>query len=126
MSKSITIALSNSARAVVDHATRAERIVYSTFISDHGVTLDTVGEHVAALAELAIDMKRIAADDKAEIKRFKNKIRNGLNTHLGKVVPSKSADTEHLLTGNGVNVLAELSNDELLTLIRAEIANRSK
>lgn len=100
MSKSISISLSNSARAIVRLHTDGEKIVYSAYISDHGVTLDTVSDHVASLRDLAVTMNRIDAADKVALKRFSDKVRNGLNTHLGKVVPSK-ADSTALLTSLG-------------------------
>lgn len=125
MAKSITISLTNSARAVVTHATRGERIVYSTYIADHDVTLDTVGEHVQSLAALAVKMHAIPADDKVALKNFKNKVRNGLNTHLGKVVPSKSDDDNtNLLTAEGMAALAELDAEAQHAAIAAEIERR--
>lgn len=88
--KTLTISLTDSARAVITHARKAERIVYSAYIADHSVTLETVSEHVKALTEMAATMEPFA--DKKDQKRFTDKIRNGLNTHLGKVVPSKEAN----------------------------------
>lgn len=146
--KSFTVSLTDSARAIVTFATNGERIVYSRYVADSGVTLDTVGEHVAALAALAVEMKAtdsdgvtLLADDKDALKRFKNKIRNGLNTHLGKVVPSKQDDDApvNLLTAKGVDTLAEriaaIPVEELATLnattdlihdLLAEIERRAK
>lgn len=91
--KTTTITLTDSARAVVVLNTRADKIVYSAYISEHGVTLDTVGEHVQALAALAVEMRAVDGDDKAAVKCFKNRVRNGLNRHLGKEsAESKKSD----------------------------------
>ena len=84
MSKTLSIALSDSAKAVVTLETRGAKIVYANYVTENGVTLDNVGDHVAALADLAVEMKALDADDKVDVKRFKNRVRNGLNYALGK------------------------------------------
>lgn len=116
MPKTFTLSLSDAAKAVVRFETDGDKIVYSNYIEAHGVTLDTVGEHVAALADLAVEMKRIDPTDKAEIKRFKNKVRNGLNYRLGKV-SEKSGTSDKYVTAEGLK--AE-SWDAFITKARAE------
>lgn len=78
---------------------------YDKYISEHGVTVETVGEHVKALADLSESIRPFAADGRDSRKNFCNTVRNGLNTHLGKVVPSKSATA--LLTSLGVKATLE-------------------
>lgn len=129
MSKSITISLTDSARAVVTLETKGSRIVYSRYISDHGVTLDTVGEHVAALAELAVSLRAVDGDDKPAVKNFKNKVRNGLNSNLGKVVPSKDDAAKWLMTTDGLAAFAALDKSEresFLVALAAEAEKRAK
>lgn len=109
MSKSLTITLSNSAAAVVALETRGNKVVYSRYISDHGVTLDTVSDHVAALADLAISSKVLDGDDKVAVKGFKNRVRNGLNSNLGKVSPSKVEPTALITTLGAKATLAEVT-----------------
>lgn len=101
MSKTLTITLTDSARAVVVHATKGERIIYSNYVAEHGVTLDTVSDHVASLTDLAVSLKMLDADDKADVKRFKNRVRNGLNYTLGKD-SSKSGTSDKFVTAEGL------------------------
>jgi len=102
MTQNITINLSDSARAVVRLATSADKVVYSAYIAEHNVTVDTVGEHVASLADLAVSLYSaktglgVDPADKVALKNFKNKVRNGLNTNLGKVVPSKGQSGKYV------------------------------
>lgn len=116
MSKSFSVSLSNSARAVVTYATKGDRLVYGNYIAEHGVTLDNVSEHVAALAALAIDLKAIDANDKYEVKCFKNKIRNGLNSNLGKT-PKGGGSSDKYVTAEG---LKADSWEAFVTKARAE------
>ena len=84
-----------SAAALVRYERDRSRIVYAEYIAANDVTLETVSEHVKALAELAFpDFTPDASDDvKAERKGFMNRVRNGLNHRLGKRTPSQEATT---------------------------------
>jgi hypothetical protein len=91
-----TITDLKSARAVVAYETTRNKVVYDKYIAANGVTLETVSAHVKALQELAFpDFDAKTADDETKYARksFGNRVRNGLNTHLGKVVPSKREET---------------------------------
>lgn len=125
MSKSFSVTLSNSARAVVTYATKGERVVYGAYIADHGVTLDTVAEHVQSLASLAVEMKAVDGEDKEDVKRFKNKVRNGLNRTLGKPDNEGSNKSGKYVTAEGLK--AE-SWDDFVLKARAEwvAANETK
>lgn len=101
MSKTTTITLTDSARAVVILNTKADRIVYSAYITEHGVTLDTVSEHVQALAALAVDMRAVDGEDKMAVKCFKNRVRNGLNRNLGKEA-GESKKSDKFVTAEGL------------------------
>lgn len=94
--KSVSINLEDSARAVVKLESRGKKIIYSRYIADHGVTLETVSEHVQSLAALAIELDEIDPNDKAALKAFKTRVRNGLNTNLGKTVPSKTPSGKYI------------------------------
>jgi hypothetical protein len=85
-----------SARAVVAYETTRNKVVYDKYIAANEVTLDNVSAHVAALQGLAFpnfDAKTATDEEKYARKSFGNRVRNGLNTHLGKVVPSKREET---------------------------------
>ena len=85
-----------SARAVVAYETTRNKVVYSKYIEANEVTLDNVSAHVAALQGLAFpkfDAKSATDEEKYARKSFGNRVRNGLNTHLGKVVPSKREES---------------------------------
>lgn len=76
-----------TAVALVKYERDRNRVVYPEYIAANGVTLDNVGEHVAALQALAFpDFDPKTADDEAKYvrKTFGNRVRNGLNFHLGK------------------------------------------
>lgn len=86
-----------TAKAVVNYETGRNKVVYSEYIAANGVTLDNVSAHVAGLQSLAFptfDAKTASDEDKYARKSFGSRVRNGLNTHLGKVVPSKAAKVE--------------------------------
>lgn len=62
--------------------------VYSAYVAEHNVTLDTVKVHVKALTELAYPGVKPSNKDDAtprqhKAKNFQNKIRNGLNYAIG-------------------------------------------
>ena len=85
-----------SARAVVTYETTRNKVVYDKYIAANAVTLDNVSDHVKALQALAFptfDAKTATDEEKYARKAFGNRVRNGLNTHLGKVVPSKREET---------------------------------
>lgn len=85
-----------SARAVVAYETTRNKVVYAKYIAANEVTLDNVSAHVLALQGLAFpDFDKATATDEEKYARksFGNRVRNGLNTHLGKVVPSKREET---------------------------------
>lgn len=85
-----------SARAVVAYETTRNKVVYAKYIAANEVTLENVSAHVAALQGLAFpkfDAKTATDEEKYARKSFGNRVRNGLNTHLGKVVPSKREET---------------------------------
>lgn len=66
--------------ALVDLVRNKEKLRYADYIRDNGVTLDTVPDHVQALANLANDIRKW--EDGAERKAFCNKVRGGLKHHL--------------------------------------------
>lgn len=85
---------SKSARALVKYERDRSKVVYSEYIAANAVTLDTVSEHVAALAEMAypgVDPRTAPEDVKAERKGFMNRVRNGLNYRLGKAEADRAA-----------------------------------
>lgn len=88
MSENITLNTSDkTAMSVVRYVRDRGRVVYTDYIAEHGVTLDTVGAHVAALQSLAFpkfDSKTATDADKMARKYFGNTVRNGLNYTLGK------------------------------------------
>lgn len=100
--KSVSINLEDSAKAVVRLEGPVKKIVYSRYIADHGVTLETVPEHVQSLAALAIELDEVDPDDKVALKGLKTRFRNGLNSNLGKVSPSKSGKSDKYVTAEGL------------------------
>ena len=128
-----------TAKAVVNYELTRNKVVYSDYITANEVTLDNVSSHVAALQGLAFpDFDSKTADDDAKYARkaFGNRVRNGLNTHLGKVVPSKAEpaapstgyddtqeDAETLSTGTPVRVPAD---DLRAALVAAQAAGMTR
>jgi hypothetical protein len=99
-----------SARAVVAYETTRNKVVYAKYIAANQVTLDNVSAHVAALQGLAFpkfDAKTATDEEKYARKSFGNRVRNGLNTHLGKVVPSKREETADTETATDAEESAE-------------------
>lgn len=91
-----TITDLKSARAVVAYETTRNKVVYDKYIAANAVTLENVSDHVKALQALAFpkfDPKTADDAEKYARKSFGNRVRNGLNTHLGKIVPSKREET---------------------------------
>lgn len=109
MTKSLTINLTNSAAAVVTLASKADKIVYSAYIAEHDVTLDTVSDHVATLADLAVSMKAVNAEDKDAMKCFKNRVRNGLNRNLGKGKAESTSPTALITALGATSTLEEVT-----------------
>lgn len=90
-----TITDVKTARALVKFERDRNTVVYAEYIAANAVTLETVSDHVKALAELAFPgfTPDSTDEEKAERKAFMNRVRNGLNHRLGKRTPSQEAAT---------------------------------
>jgi hypothetical protein len=98
-----------SAKSLVTYVKRDAK-VYTSYIEANGVTLDTVKEHVDALADLAYP--GVKADGRADkgtksyLKHtFKAQVRNGLNRNLGK--ESEKSEATALITALGAKSTKE-------------------
>lgn len=118
-----TITDLKSARAVVAYETTRNKVVYDKYIAANAVTLDNVSDHVKALQALAFpefDPKTADDAEKYARKSFGNRVRNGLNTHLGKVVPSKRDETTDAESATDGDESAESASPATVTATPAQ------
>lgn len=98
------------------------RIVYRNYVTKFEITTkEHVSEHVAALVEAA----GFKADEKADRKRFAMRVRAGLNYYLPTDENADETETPvYVLTAQGVKSLKDMSDEDVLKAVRAEIAAR--
>ena len=122
------------------------------YIAANGVTKDNVGEHVKAVIALKypgiVPSNKVTrpvldadgepvtgADGKPAVevdtdnpryaaKRDSNAVRNRLNYWLNKAEAPKSPGTKNLITKDGLAVLADMSHDDRVTALMAELESR--
>lgn len=122
-----TITLTPAALVIVKADVAAfnrDRLRYGKYVAEMKVTADTVAAHVALFRDAYK-----AANPKADgalVKAYATKVRNGLNTNLGKTAESEAAGTKNLLTSDGVKALAGKTEKEIVAAILAEITARTK
>lgn len=109
-----------SALTVVRFERDRHAIVYPGYIAANGVTLDTVAAHVKALTELAFPGVKAASRAEAGTPErlahgFACRVRNGLNSNLGKV--SETGEATKYVTALG---LKDESREQFLTRCAAE------
>ena len=103
------------------------RINYSKYVEMYNVTLDNVRDHAVLSASLAFpDVKRSSRADHGtpEYRAHAHyvKVKAGLTRVFGTGEPVKSG---HLLTTDGAKRLSQMSDDDLLAAVRAELADRA-
>lgn len=113
---------------MVKNQMKQDKIRYSAYVRENGVTVDNVADHVKALREMAFP--GIKADGRAEFgtperdaKRFADKVRLGLRTHIGDAPEDRKADeTDWIarLTNDASKALqAGHSADDVMSAVKA-------
>lgn len=119
---------------------RAERdrhtVVYGDYIAANGVTLETVKDHAKELTALAFKGVKPASraahgTPEYAANAFRTRIRNGLNSNLGKPKAAKDDSETNLLTTDGLDTLKEWLKDggkidDVINALSAEIERRAK
>ncbi len=99
---------------------------YVAYVKAHNVTRDTVKDHAYALAVLAYPNDKPVQKTDGKRTRFGNAVQAAGAGLRGTFDKEESDGTTNLLTADGVKALAEKSDDDLLAMIKAEMAARQK
>lgn len=123
------IVLTDAAAALVKSDVTAfnkDRKRYSDYVAEMNVTADTVAAHVAIFRDAFKGASKKNADDKAAIKAYATKVRNGLNYWVGKADTDEDDKPVNYLTTDGLAALADLDPEALAVAIAAEVERRQK
>lgn len=114
-----------TAVALVKYERDRNKVVYPEYIAANAVTVDTVSAHVAALQALAFptfDPKTADDEDKYVRKTFGNRVRNGLNFHLGKRPERKAPEQDSDADGESTEVEESTEAEVTVTPVGAFVA----